>query len=118
VISQKVRKLSVEPASVANFNSKPLSFRKFREERNEPVQKFMSVAKNAWIEKGKLKDNRTKLRAEDTHRIEELLQVSSAVSQNFFVRDDLRNFDGEYEFPRCSSAPIVYGASRGTAVKR
>jgi|SRR6267142_52270 len=37
---------------------------------------------------------------------------------DFLVRDDLGNFDGEYESFRGSSAAIVYGASRGTAVER
>ena len=51
-------------------------------------------------------------RAEETHRIEKLLQISITVRENFFVRDDLQVFDGENESLRRSSAPInVYDAT-------
>src|ERR1700682_2691879 len=77
-----------------------------------------SVANDARAQKGNLKNNRTKPWAEDIHRIEKLLEVSSAVHKHFLVRDDLRNFDGEYKSLGSSSGPVVDRASRRTSVKR
>ena len=95
MISQQVRKFSVEPVPIAYLNGKLLRLGQLSEERDELVEKLMSITKDAPIEERKLKHYRTKLWPEDTHRIEKLLQVHIAVSENLFVCDGLRNFDRE-----------------------
>jgi hypothetical protein len=80
VISQQVRKFRVQPVPIAHLNGKLLRVGQLSEEGNEPIQKLMSVTKNTPIEKRKLKHNGTKLWPEDTHGIQELLQISITVS--------------------------------------
>jgi hypothetical protein len=77
----------------------------------------MAVAKHASVEERELKDNRSQLFPENVHRVEELLQVGVAVSQNFFMGDDLGHFGGEDEAFGSSRRPVADGARRGASIE-
>src|SRR6266850_1785330 len=70
------------------------------------------------VEEGKLKHDRTKFWSKNVHRFHELFEFRIAVNQCFFMRNDLRNFDGKYEVVRSSGGPIVDRARRRTSVER
>lgn len=77
----------------------------------------MPVSKDVPIEEGKLKDNRTKLWTKNVHRFEEFREFGIALPQDLFVRDDLRNFDGEYEAFGSSRGPVGNRSSGRACVK-
>ena len=55
-----------------------------------------------------LKNDWPKLWAEQVHCFEKFLKAGFAVHQDFFVCDDLRYFDREYEAFESSGRPVVY----------
>jgi len=75
VIAQEIGEFSVKPYSITNLDCKLVRGRQFLHERNDSVQKLMSIPENAATEERKLKNDWPELVPENVHRFEELSQV-------------------------------------------
>src|ERR1700734_264093 len=79
--------------------------------------KLHIACKDSLIEKRKLKNHRPELVAEKSHRLHELLKVSVAIDQNFFMCDRARNFHGESEIRGCFASPVFYRCDGRAMIK-
>jgi hypothetical protein len=78
----------------------------------------MPISQGRSIEEWELKDNRTKLWAENVHRSQKLGQFIIAILEDLFMGDRLGNLDRKDEAVRSSSSPIADRASRRTSIER
>jgi hypothetical protein len=89
--------------------------REFGQERKEAVEKVVTVAHHIAGKEGKLEDDRTKLRTEQIHHTEGLLQFGIASHEHLVMRDAFRNLYRENEIsgsPREGTQRIAFEGER------
>jgi hypothetical protein len=67
--------LRIEPILIPSFDRELVAVREPSEERDEPIQKMILVSEDATIKERELQNHGAQLSLEDTHRIDEQLEL-------------------------------------------
>ncbi len=117
VAAESVRKRSVEPLFVADFDGELFVGRELREEGFEDGEEVALRFEFGAIEEWELENERAEFFFEDGGGVEKFGEVGGSVFKEFVVGDDVGNLEGKNEVGRSLVVPLLDGFRAERAVE-
>jgi len=117
VTAEDIGESGVEPRPVADFDGEFLVGRELGKEGFEKIEEVALRGKFDFFEEWKLENERAEFFFEDGRGAEKFGEVGVGVFEEFVVRDDVGDFEGEEEIGRSLVVPVLNCLWAGRAVE-